>query len=94
MTIALFQGDQDLDIRSDTEHNLGLFDNTDNKYNPYKKLQSTAFRDKLNAGLCNKIFKEFRAKENSFWIPDYKMYTVILAAIVIQSGAKISDDNI
>lgn len=72
---------------------MGLTGNVDDDYDPDVELQSTAFRDKLNAGLCDKLFKEFRSKENTFWIPDRKMYTVILAAMVMQSGARISDDN-
>lgn len=92
-TTGLFQGDQDLDIRGETEHAMGLTNDGDDEYDVDKELQSTAFRDKLNAGLCDKLFKEFRSKENTFWIPDRKMYTVILAAMVMQSGAKVSDDN-
>lgn len=72
---------------------MGLTDNGDDEYDPDEELQSTAFRDKVNAGLCDKLFKEFRSKENTFWIPDRKMYTVILAAMVMQSGAKISEDD-
>ncbi|KAK7707763.1 hypothetical protein SLS63_013683 [Diaporthe eres] len=90
--MCLFQGDQDLDIRSETEYAMGLTSD-DADYDAEKELQSTAFRDKLNAGLCDKLFKDFRSKENTFWIPDRKMYTVILAAMVMESGAKISDDN-
>lgn len=90
---GLFQGDQDCDIRSETEYAMGLTKDDDDEYDADKELQSTAFRDKLNAGLCDKLFKDFRSKENTFWIPDRKMYTVILAAMVMQSGAKISDDN-
>lgn len=72
---------------------MGLTGNGDDDYDPDEELQSTAFRDKLNAGLCDKLFKEFRSKENTFWIPDRKMYTVVLGAMIMQSGAKISDDN-
>ncbi|KAI7774175.1 hypothetical protein LA080_009194 [Diaporthe eres] len=90
--MCLFQGDQDLDIRSETQYDMGLTSD-DADYDAEKELQSTAFRDMLNAGLCDKLFKDFRSKENTFWIPDRKMYTVILAAMVMQSGAKISDDN-
>lgn len=90
---GLFQGDQDLDIRGETECAMGLTSDDDAEYDADKELQSTAFRDKLNAGLCDKLFKEFRSKEKTFWIPDRKMYTVILAAMIMQSGAKISDDN-
>lgn len=38
----------------------------DADYDAEKELQSTAFRDKLNAGLCDKILKDFRSKENTF----------------------------
>lgn len=90
---GLFQGDQDLDIHSETKCAMGLTRDDDVEYDAEKELQSTAFRDKLNAGLCDKLFKEFRSEEKTFWIPDRRMYTVILAAMIMQSGAKISDDN-
>lgn len=73
---------------------MGLVNKDDDEYDAEEELQSAAFRDKLNAGLCDKLFKDFRTKENTFWIPDRKMYTVILSAMVMQSGAKINDDNI
>ncbi|KAG8165831.1 hypothetical protein KVR01_004383 [Diaporthe batatas] len=91
--MCLFQGDQDLDIRSETEHDMGLTRDNDDDYIPDEELQSLAFRCKLDAGLCDKLFKDYRSKENTFWIPDRKMYTVVLAAMVMQSGARISDDN-
>ncbi|KAG6364129.1 hypothetical protein INS49_005727 [Diaporthe citri] len=91
--MCLFQGDQDLDIRGETECAMGLTSDGDVEYDADEELQSTEFRDKLNAGLCDKLFKDFRSKENTVWFPDRKMYTVILAAMVMQSGAKISDDN-
>lgn len=95
---GLFQGDQDLEIRGDITSAMGLVRPDDGDYDPDKELQSTAFREKLDAGLCDKLFKEFRAKEKSVlsWMglfPDSKMHTVLLAAMVMQSGAKISDDN-
>jgi len=65
-TTGLFQGDQDLDIRGDTQSDMGLINNCDDEYDPDKELESTAFRDKLNAGLCDKLFKEFRSKESTF----------------------------
>lgn len=61
---GLFQGDQDLDIRSETEYAMGLTSD-DADYDAEKELKSTAFRDKLNAGLCDKLFKDFRSKENT-----------------------------
>ncbi|KAK2596431.1 hypothetical protein N8I77_013321 [Diaporthe amygdali] len=96
--MCLFQGDQDLEIRGDITNAMDLVRPDDDDYDPDKELQSTAFREKLDSGLCDKLFKEFRAKEKSVlsWMglfPDSKMHTVLLAAMVMQSGAKISDDN-
>lgn len=83
----------DLDVRGDIEHAMGLTREDDDEYNPVEELQSEAFRDKLDAGLCDKLFKDFRSQEGTFWFPDRKYYTVLLAAMVMESGAKISDDN-
>lgn len=72
---------------------MGLTREDDDEYNPMEELESKAFREKLDAGLCDKLFKDFRSEESTFWFPDRKLYTVLLAAMVMESGAKISDDN-
>lgn len=76
---------------------MGLTNDGDDECDAEKELESPAFRKKLDAGLCDKLFKDYRSKENSGYFmslfSDGKMRTVLLAAMVMQSGAKISDDN-
>lgn len=80
------------DVRSEVQDGMGLVKD-DDEYDPNTELCSIAFREKLDAGLCEKLFEDFRSKEKKFWIPSRKVYTVVLAALVMESGAKISDDN-
>lgn len=92
-TKGLFESELDLDVRGDIEDAMGLTREDDDEYNPMEELESKAFRDKLDAGLCDKLFKDFRKEESTFWFPERKFYTVLLAVMVMESGAKISDDN-
>jgi hypothetical protein len=74
---------------------MGLtWNDEDDEYSPEQEMSSPALRDKLNAGLCDKHFKDFRSQEKDFSIPSREIYTIILAAMVMETGANISDENI
>ncbi|KAL1878000.1 hypothetical protein Daus18300_002354 [Diaporthe australafricana] len=86
--MTLFQSDTQCDIRSEVQYAMGILNIDDDDCDPDKELQSIEFREKLDAGLCEKLFEDFRSKEHD------SFDTVVLAALVMESGAKISDDNV
>lgn len=85
----MFQGDQDLDIVSDFDREVGL-----SIHEKPEKLKEA--RDKLDAGLGAELTKKCREQEKEsqlFSFEDPKYQTIALAAYVVQVGAKISHDD-
>lgn len=83
-------------IRADIEYRMGLWKTDDVSYNKedvLQELESTSFRNWLDAGQSDQLFRNLRSLESRPLHPDRKMYTVMLAVMIMQSGARISDDN-
>lgn len=72
---------------------MGLIKEVGDDHNIDQKLRSTELRDELNAGFCDTLFKICRMTVEMKFPSDYSMGIVILAAMVMQTGAKISDEN-
>lgn len=85
----MFQGGRDLDIVSEFDHEVGI-----SIHEKPEKLKEA--RDKLDAGLGAELMKKCREQEKSwqlFSFEDSRYSTIILAAYMMQVGAKISPDD-
>lgn len=85
----MFQGDRDLDIVSEFDHEVGI-----SIQEKPEKLKEA--RDKLDAGLGAELMKKCREQEKSwqlFSFEDSRYSTIILAAYMMQVGAKILPDD-
>ena len=85
----MFQGDSDLDIVSEFDHEVGI-----SIHEQPEKLKEA--RDKLDAGLGADLMKKCREQENKWnWLcfEDPKYKTIVLAAYMMQVGAKIAPDD-
>lgn len=85
----MFQGDSDIDIVSEFDHEASI-----PVHEEPEKLKEA--RDRLDAGLGAKLMKECRQQENKlkeFCFEDPKYKTIVLAAYMMQVGAKIASDD-
>ncbi|KAK0644146.1 hypothetical protein B0T16DRAFT_460228 [Cercophora newfieldiana] len=103
----MFEGDQDADIAAKIGSNLmdgnhleieafgwALSMGPPNGEGKDADAGIAAYRQKFDSGIGEKLFLEYRSKEGTKDFFSYEYRTIVLAAMMIHVGAKITQDHI